>query len=55
MALNDIVFDNNVKDFVVEVPVGALNSPKDILFDANSSKFPVEEIDAIQISYGSVF
>lgn len=44
MALTDIDFsEGEGQDFLVEVPLGLLNAPDDILIEAGSIGFPVLE------------
>lgn len=45
MALTDIHFQEaDVQDFIVEIPVGTLESPVDIIFEPSSSQYLVMEL-----------
>lgn len=38
MPILDIVFnEGDIQNFLIEVPIGSLNSPKDILLETNSN------------------
>jgi len=56
MALTDILFDTgDDQQMVLELPVGTLGTPNDIVFNSNTDIIPVTEIDGIQLSSGYVF
>lgn len=45
MALTDIHFQEaEIQDFIVEIPVGILESPIDIIFEPSSSQYLVMEL-----------
>ncbi len=46
MALTDINFNEGEgQDFIVELALGGLGTPDDILVEAGASQFPVNEIE----------
>lgn len=58
MALTDIDFqEGEGQDFIVELPVGTLNAPVDILIETESAGYPVLEAPEIvdQGGGGNVF
>lgn len=56
MALSDISAPGgDHRDFISEVPIDALNAPLDILIEASSPFYPVEEIPNVEntsVSFG---
>mgnify|MGYP000886357637 FL=1 len=45
MALDDINFNEGEgQDFIVELPLGTLGTPTDVLVEASGGQFPVNEI-----------
>lgn len=55
MAYSDICFvDGDYQQHIVELDVGTLNQPKDIVTQVESQS-PVVEIAAVQVSTSSVF
>ena len=55
MALDDVVFqEGEIQDFTVEIAAGTLFAPVDILFENESSQYPVQEIIPVA-SVGSIF
>lgn len=53
--MEDIVTPPGDKqDFVLEVPIGTLNAPDDILFDSGSPYYPVTEIPQTESTSATV-
>ena len=56
MALNDILAQAGDKqNFILEIPVGTLGTPNDILVEAGSQGYPVDEIPAAAGGGGNIF
>ncbi len=56
MALTDVHAQSGEgMDFIVEVPVGTLNAPVDILIETNSEQYPLLETPLVTGGGGNVF
>lgn len=56
MALTDIHFQEaEAQDFIVEVPLGTLESPIDILFEPSSPQYLVMELTFTGGGGGNIF
>jgi hypothetical protein len=56
MALTDIHFQEGDRmTYVVEVPVGTLNAPVDILIENNSTRYLLLEIPQVTNAGGNIF